>query len=44
MGFSKFKDVDDELGVQMKSVGEALAFGRTFKEALQKALRSMEQR
>ena len=41
--FQKFKDVDDELGVQMKSVGEALAFGRTFKEALQKALRSMEQ-
>lgn len=41
--FQKFKDVDDELGVQMKSVGEALSFGRTFKEALQKALRSMEQ-
>jgi carbamoyl-phosphate synthase large subunit len=32
-----------QLGVQMKSVGEAMAFGRTFKEALQKALRSLEQ-
>ncbi|MBS1912971.1 MAG: carbamoyl-phosphate synthase large subunit [Bacteroidetes bacterium] len=41
--FEKFKGVDDELGVQMKSVGEAMAFGRTFKEALQKALRSLEQ-
>ena len=29
--------------MQMKSVGEAMAFGRTFKEALQKALRSLEQ-
>jgi carbamoyl-phosphate synthase large subunit len=41
--FQKFKGVDDELGVQMKSVGEAMAFGRTFKEALQKAIRSLEQ-
>ncbi|MBI4535923.1 MAG: carbamoyl-phosphate synthase large subunit, partial [Ignavibacteriae bacterium] len=41
--FEKFKGVDETLGIQMKSVGEALAFGRTFKEALQKALRSMEQ-
>jgi carbamoyl-phosphate synthase large subunit len=41
--FEKFKGVDDTLGVQMKSVGEAMAFGRTFKEALQKALRSLEQ-
>lgn len=41
--FEKFKGADDTLGVQMKSVGEAMAFGRTFKEALQKALRSMEQ-
>ncbi|HEV8537840.1 MAG TPA: carbamoyl-phosphate synthase large subunit [Bacteroidota bacterium] len=40
--FEKFKGVDDTLGVQMKSVGEAMAFGRTFKEALQKALRSLE--
>lgn len=41
--FEKFKGVDDSLGVQMKSVGEAMSFGRTFKEALQKALRSLEQ-
>ncbi len=41
--FEKFKGVDDTLGVQLKSVGEAMAFGRTFKEALQKALRSLEQ-
>jgi carbamoyl-phosphate synthase large subunit len=40
--FEKFKGVDDTLGVQMKSVGETMAFGRTFKEALQKALRSLE--
>ena len=41
--FEKFKGVDDTLGVQMKSVGEAMAIGRTFKEAFQKALRSLEQ-
>jgi carbamoyl-phosphate synthase large subunit len=41
--FEKFRGVDDTLGVQMKSVGEAMSFGRTFKEALQKALRSLEQ-
>ncbi len=41
--FEKFKGVDSLLGVQMKSVGEAMAFGRTFKEALQKVLRSLEQ-
>ncbi|HLB00640.1 MAG TPA: carbamoyl-phosphate synthase large subunit [Bacteroidota bacterium] len=40
--FEKFRGADDTLGVQMKSVGEAMAFGRTFKEALQKALRSLE--
>src|SRR5512137_2563613 len=40
--FEKFKGVDEHLGVQMKSVGEAMSFGRTFKEALQKALRSLE--
>jgi carbamoyl-phosphate synthase large subunit len=39
--FEKFKGVDDTLGVQMKSVGEAMSIGRTFKEALQKALRSL---
>jgi len=41
--FEKFKGVDSTLGVQMKSVGEAMAIGRTFKEAFQKALRSLEQ-
>jgi carbamoyl-phosphate synthase large subunit len=41
--FEKFRGVDETLGVQMKSVGEAMAFGRSFKEALQKALRSLEQ-
>ncbi len=40
--FEKFKNVDSQLGVQMKSVGEVMAFGRNFKEALQKALRSLE--
>ena len=41
--FEKFKGVDDTLGVQMKSVGEAMSIGRTFKESFQKALRSLEQ-
>src|SRR5262249_21200056 len=40
--FEKFPEADSTLGSQMKSVGEAMAIGRTFKEALQKALRSME--
>jgi carbamoyl-phosphate synthase large subunit len=40
--FEKFSGADDTLGIQMKSVGEAMAFGRTFKEALQKTLRSLE--
>jgi carbamoyl-phosphate synthase large subunit len=40
--FEKFRGADDELGPQMKSVGEVMAIGRTFKESLQKALRSME--
>jgi carbamoyl-phosphate synthase large subunit len=40
--FEKFPDADDELGPQMKSVGEAMAIGRTFKESLQKAMRSLE--
>ncbi len=41
--FEKFKGADDTLSVQMKSVGEAMSFGSNFKEALQKALRSLEQ-
>ncbi|MFN2431508.1 MAG: carbamoyl-phosphate synthase large subunit [Gemmatimonadota bacterium] len=40
--FEKFPNVDGRLTTQMKSVGEAMAIGRTFKESLQKALRSME--
>jgi carbamoyl-phosphate synthase large subunit len=40
--FEKFADASDVLGPQMKSVGEAMAIGRTFKESLQKALRSLE--
>jgi carbamoyl-phosphate synthase large subunit len=40
--FEKFPGADSELGPQMKSVGEVMAIGRTFKESLGKALRSME--
>ena len=40
--FEKFPDADPTLTTQMKSVGEAMAIGRTFKESLQKALRSLE--
>ncbi|MEW6325661.1 MAG: carbamoyl-phosphate synthase large subunit, partial [Nitrospirota bacterium] len=40
--FEKFPDADPTLTTQMKSVGEAMAIGRTFKEALQKAVRSLE--
>jgi carbamoyl-phosphate synthase large subunit len=40
--FEKFEGADSRLGTQMKSVGEAMAIGRTFKEAFQKALRSLE--
>ena len=40
--FEKFPKTDRRLGTQMRSVGEAMAIGRTFKEALQKGLRSME--
>ena len=40
--FEKFPEADETLTTQMKSVGEAMAIGRTFKEALQKAIRSME--
>ena len=42
VAFEKFPGADDELGPQMKSVGEVMAIGRTFKESLGKALRSME--
>ena len=40
--FEKFPHADPTLTTQMKSVGEAMAIGRTFKQALQKALRSLE--
>ncbi|MHC4426876.1 MAG: carbamoyl-phosphate synthase large subunit, partial [Planctomycetota bacterium] len=40
--FEKFPKTGSELTIQMKSVGEAMAIGRTFKEALQKAVRSLE--
>ncbi|HUS09310.1 MAG TPA: carbamoyl-phosphate synthase large subunit, partial [Pyrinomonadaceae bacterium] len=40
--FEKFKEAEDVLGTQMKSVGEVMAIGRTFKEALFKGLRSLE--
>ncbi|MEY4195089.1 MAG: hypothetical protein RLZZ226_1457 [Pseudomonadota bacterium] len=40
--FEKFPQADDRLTTQMKSVGEAMAIGRTFQESLQKALRSLE--
>jgi carbamoyl-phosphate synthase large subunit len=40
--FEKFQQADATLTTRMKSVGEAMAIGRTFKEALQKALRSLE--
>ncbi|HUW34966.1 MAG TPA: carbamoyl-phosphate synthase large subunit, partial [Planctomycetota bacterium] len=40
--FEKFQGADSTLTIQMKSVGETMAIGRTFKEALQKAIRSLE--
>jgi carbamoyl-phosphate synthase large subunit len=40
--FEKFAGADSTLGTQMKSVGEVMAVGRTFKEALQKGIRSLE--
>ncbi|MDF1850417.1 MAG: carbamoyl-phosphate synthase large subunit [Verrucomicrobiales bacterium] len=40
--FEKFREADATLTTQMKSVGEAMSIGRTFKESLQKALRSLE--
>lgn len=40
--FEKFREADDRLTTQMKSVGEVMAIGRTFQESLQKALRGLE--
>jgi carbamoyl-phosphate synthase large subunit len=42
--FEKFPGVEDSLGTQMKSVGEVMAIGRTFKEAFLKGVRSLERR
>ncbi len=41
-GFEKFEGVEDRLGTQMRSVGEAMSIGKNYKEALHKAIRSME--
>ena len=41
-GFEKFEGVKDELGTQMRAVGEAMSIGKNYKEAFQKAIRSME--
>ena len=40
--FEKFKGVEDRLGTQMRAVGEAMSIGKTYKEAFQKAIRSLE--
>ena len=40
--FEKFSGIEDKLGTQMRAVGEVMSIGRTFKEALQKAIRSLE--
>ena len=40
--FEKFKDARDALGTQMRAVGEAMSIGKTYKEAFQKAIRSLE--
>jgi carbamoyl-phosphate synthase large subunit len=40
--FEKFKGVQDKLGTQMRAVGEVMSIGKTYKEALQKAIRSLE--
>jgi carbamoyl-phosphate synthase large subunit len=40
--FEKFKGIEDRLGTQMRAVGEVMSIGRTYKEALQKAIRSLE--
>src|SRR5690606_12473227 len=40
--FEKFPETSDTLGTQMRSVGEVMAIGRTFKESLLKAMRSLE--
>jgi carbamoyl-phosphate synthase large subunit len=41
-GFEKFRDVEDKLGTQMRAVGEVMSLGKTYKEAFQKSIRSLE--
>ena len=40
--FEKFKGAEDKLGTQMRAVGEVMSIGKTYKEAFQKAIRSLE--
>ncbi|UCC61187.1 MAG: carbamoyl-phosphate synthase large subunit [Dehalococcoidia bacterium] len=40
--FEKFKDAEDRLGTQMRAVGEVMSIGKTYKEAFQKSIRSLE--
>jgi len=42
-GFEKFKGIEDKLGTQMRAVGEVMSIGKNYKEAFQKAIRSLEQ-
>ena len=41
-GFEKFRGIEDKLGTQMRAVGEVMSIGKTYKEAFQKAIRSLE--
>ena len=41
-GFEKFRNIEDKLGTQMRAVGEVMSIGKNYKEALQKAIRSLE--
>jgi carbamoyl-phosphate synthase large subunit len=41
--FEKFRDAEDKLGTQMRAVGEVMSIGKNYKEAFQKAIRSLEQ-
>ena len=40
--FEKFEGIEDQLGTQMRAVGEVMSIGKTYKEAFQKAIRSLE--
>ena len=43
-GFEKFKNAEDKLGTQMRALGEVMSIGKNYKEAFQKAIRSLEQK